>query len=568
MYLQVIAVGLFTAAVMFGAVAVVARIRIEVGPVDGFSMISGGLALASAILALGFYVADWLVVVLTTVVVCMVIPVIWFRFAVEYVGSTELVTARNMVLIGVPVFLGLLATVVVYGPQIIPGFVFPSQAEASTMMAVGLTAINLLQWFGLLYAGGLLLAGCGVLLWAYQRYPHLHSTTGILLGTFGILPWLSLFFGLQLEGISMIAFGGTSVVGMNVGAIAALGLIGPYPLFERVPSVGTIGPRTVLEELDDPVIVTDRSGRIIEINPAAQATFAPGEPGIGSSIDSFLGVPIDALDPIDVTDLETTDGRVLFSTTVSTLTGPHGTVLGYTVILRDMTDQSTRRQLLEVFHRILRHNLRNDMTVILGHLDEIERQGASGSIDPNIEAIQSRGSALLALSEKAREAERVLTLESTDNELTPLAPLVEQIFEQFRATSSATLRYESDGEYAISAPAELLNLIIENLVSNAIRHHDAADPWVTVTVSETQHQTYPAEIRVEDDGPGLPSDELAVMRAGSESPLVHGSGIGLWIVRLAVTKLGGTISFRDRDPRGTAVVIRLPTALGSSTPTD
>jgi len=64
-------------------------------------------------------------------------------------------------------------------------------------------------------------------------------------------------------------------------------------------------------------------------------------------------------------------------------------------------------------------------------------------------------------------------------------------------------------------------------------------------------------IRVDDDGPGLPEAERAVLESGSETPLVHGQGLGLWLVYWVVTGLDGdveVVEFRD----GTTVEVRLP----------
>jgi sensor histidine kinase regulating citrate/malate metabolism len=71
-----------------------------------------------------------------------------------------------------------------------------------------------------------------------------------------------------------------------------------------------------------------------------------------------------------------------------------------------------------------------------------------------------------------------------------------------------------------------------------------ADGWVAVSVA--------------DDGPGIEPTEYDVLKRGTETPLRHGSGIGLWIVKWGVDHLGGRISFDERDPRGTAVTVCVP----------
>jgi signal transduction histidine kinase len=68
------------------------------------------------------------------------------------------------------------------------------------------------------------------------------------------------------------------------------------------------------------------------------------------------------------------------------------------------------------------------------------------------------------------------------------------------------------------------------------------------------------EIVVEDDGPGIPDHQVAVLEEGAETPLAHGDGIGLWLVHWAVGTLRGDVRFEPRDDgeEGSRVRIRVP----------
>lgn len=67
------------------------------------------------------------------------------------------------------------------------------------------------------------------------------------------------------------------------------------------------------------------------------------------------------------------------------------------------------------------------------------------------------------------------------------------------------------------------------------------------------------EIAVADDGPGIPEQERAAIEEEAETSLVHGIGIGLWLIHWIVSSFGGEVTFAENDPRGSVLVLRIPT---------
>jgi len=97
-----------------------------------------------------------------------------------------------------------------------------------------------------------------------------------------------------------------------------------------------------------------------------------------------------------------------------------------------------------------------------------------------------------------------------------------------------------------------------HLVENGLEHGVKADP----SAEQVRINTYEADgktvIEVEDDGPGIPEDELAVLDRHGESALEHGSGVGLWLVDRIVEYSEATIEFETRP--GTTARIHLEQA--------
>ena len=72
------------------------------------------------------------------------------------------------------------------------------------------------------------------------------------------------------------------------------------------------------------------------------------------------------------------------------------------------------------------------------------------------------------------------------------------------------------------------------------------------------------EFSVADRGPGIPSHERAFLTEGEETPLVHGSGLGFWLVRMVARRVNGRIEVRDREPTGSVVALTVPLAIEPS----
>jgi signal transduction histidine kinase len=117
------------------------------------------------------------------------------------------------------------------------------------------------------------------------------------------------------------------------------------------------------------------------------------------------------------------------------------------------------------------------------------------------------------------------------------------------------IRTDLPGRAAVVS-LDLVDSAIDNVLENAIEHHDDDRPVIDVEVADTGSGE--VELRVTDDGPGIPAEELAALERGDEDPLTHTSGLGLWITKWIVSESGGSVEFEDNDPSGTVVSMRFP----------
>jgi signal transduction histidine kinase len=125
-------------------------------------------------------------------------------------------------------------------------------------------------------------------------------------------------------------------------------------------------------------------------------------------------------------------------------------------------------------------------------------------------------------------------------------------------TSSIRLEYnEHPDNVLISDPNQISN-VLANLLSNAVKYHrlNQDDPYIKVSFEKSDHQ---AIITVEDNGQGIPPQSLnkvfdMFFRASQET---EGTGLGLYIVKEALTKIKGKIDVGSTFGKGTIFTVVL-----------
>ena len=221
-------------------------------------------------------------------------------------------------------------------------------------------------------------------------------------------------------------------------------------------------------------------------------------------------------------------------------------------IQEDITAQKRRDRLIEVLNRVLRHNIGNDLNVISGFADTIAEQ-TEGESAQMASRIQQKSDQLAALSRKARKFQKAVDSDKS--------PAPHDILQDINAVVGnlrndfPEIEFSIEGEIneKVLATNGLL-LALAELGENAAEHSDS--PRITYRVDSTADGDI--AVYVIDNGLGLSSMERQVLKNGYETPLSHGSGIGLWMVNWVITDLGGEVTTSVDD--GTTVTIRLPPA--------
>ena len=327
--------------------------------------------------------------------------------------------------------------------------------------------------------------------------------------------------------------------------------------------------QAVIEHTTDVVTIVDANGQITYVSPSVDPKLSYTQLELVGTAVGDLFHPDDTeaveaeMEAVEGTNeathsqyrIETGDGE--WRMVETTVRGGRSTPVTDGVILttRDITDRYRHQQRRRVMNRVLRHDLRNDMNVVVGHA-EILVDALNDDRVRHAETIEQKASNLVRLGEKVRKIDQRLHGRDRALKRVALSRLVEDevqsLHERFPETAIRT-RIE---EASILGDT-LVRAAVTNLIENSIEHNDSQRPEVDVSVS-THPETGRVELEVADNGPGIPEAEQRVITAGIETPLEHISGLGLWLVKWIVEGMDGDLAIENTDPRGSVVRLSFP----------
>lgn len=218
------------------------------------------------------------------------------------------------------------------------------------------------------------------------------------------------------------------------------------------------------------------------------------------------------------------------------------------------TGREQRTHQLQILDRLLRHNLRNDMNVVLGQAETIVAKG-SPTMAEHARQIIETSDGLLAQVEKERTLNDVLQ-EGQAPAPVSVNTAVQHAVARVRAEyPGATITLDCpDDVTALAIPH--IETAIGELIENAVDHTDRESAAVAVTVTA---EPSTARIEIADNGPGIPEIERRLLTDSQDiDPLNHSQGLGLWLVYWIVSHSEGTLAFAENDPRGSTVILELP----------
>ena len=234
-------------------------------------------------------------------------------------------------------------------------------------------------------------------------------------------------------------------------------------------------------------------------------------------------------------------------------------------VARDVTAQETliaklekSNQDLDQFAYIASHDLKSPLNAIqkiAAWLEEDCHDILPQSSKEHLSLLKSRSQRMSRLLTDLLMYSRVGRYEYKDENVN-LKDMTTDIFELLDAPETFTC----DGQDAeLDVPRIPLEIILRNLVSNAIKHHDKSKGHIQVTYEQTPTSHM---IQVSDDGPGIPPElhkkATEMFQTLKSRDQVEGSGMGLAMVKKIIEHYNGHLKINSDGKRGTIVKVLWP----------
>jgi len=499
-----------------------------------------------------------------------VIPPLWLIFTLNFAGKEHFLT-RNRIL---ALFLVPIVTVVLVATNEYHHLHYRTLIlNTSGPVPVVEFETGIWYWIFTSYFYAMLILGAYLMIAKYQKSDTVFRKQNsiILVGTF--LPVIfNLFylagfqpFGLKID-ITPFGFIISSVV-------VAFGLI-RYQLFNIVP----IARDKIVEAMAEGIMVTDTSGRIVDVNPAMRKLLAPYvQQPIGLALTDLLPqlqLPENQFDPHGHHKLEinrTSDGiNRGYSITITPMFDKQS-FTGRIFVCKDVTEQREYAEKLESLNKlkdklfsIISHDLRSPLISLLdllslnneGMLSDEELRSFLPQLQKNVGYTSSLLENLLQWSKS--QLQNAVTRPVVIN-LQALGTTMIETFKDRSAEKGIVMEILIAENTQVMADRDMVEAVFRNLLSNAIKFCNRDD---TIRVSSEAGETH-TTICIADTGVGISDPDIDKLfkadtftKRGTMNE--QGTGLGLLLAKDFIEKNQGRIWVHSELGKGSEFYFTLP----------
>jgi PAS domain S-box-containing protein len=481
----------------------------------------------------------------------VLVPVAWFILALYYTGRKRYVTQTVITLLCIiPAFTVVLVATNPLHYLYYSGFT-PQVVDGITIWLYNhgpLFSISLVYTYILsIIAFFLVLNQFFVQLDRYWKQTFILLVASLIPFIFNII-YIAQPVGLPQYDITPISF-------TIMGLLIAFGII-RYRLFSELP----VAYSALFHNMTDGVFVTDTKGEVIDLNSAALT--AVGKPAswiVGKPLSSILpnfDIEWDCRDNSNEVRHEieiSIDGLKKYYEIIKIPLVSDNSDIGCLVTLRDITGRRnaqdalrTANMKLNLLSDITRHDINNQLTVLVGYLQLVKENCSDPGILAYIER-EERAAATIRQQIQFTGEYQDIGLE---------APTWQDIGKSFQEavhhhnTGDITIEDETGSLEVYADP--LFEKVFYNLVDNSLRYGGAQMNTIRVSVNERPDGLV---ITYEDNGAGIPDNEkIRIFKRGFGKT----GGQGLFLVREILSITGITIAETGVPGEGARFEIVVP----------
>ena len=348
----------------------------------------------------------------------------------------------------------------------------------------------------------------------------------------------------------------------------------------------------LLQSIGEGVIAVDSEGKIIFINPTVERMFNYYETKLeGKPYDHMFQLYDESGEPVppDQSPLHKTlqkrtpersdayfyrnyNEELIPVAVTSTPIELDGEYIGAIEVFRDTSEERAIARAKDEFVSLASHQLRTPLNAIKWYTERLLK---TAKLEPKelsyLETIHEDSVRMtdllgdylnvsrLELKTTDLQSKNIDPVQIIEDSLQDLAPLIKE--------KSLEIKRKIPDELAINTDAKLLSMVVQNLVSNAVKYTPDNG---TITISATKYsgadERYKEGIvmSVEDTGMGIPTEEqskLFTKLFRAKNALTsdeEGTGLGLYTTKAAIDRLGGRIWFDSKPGKGSQFSVTLP----------
>jgi two-component system phosphate regulon sensor histidine kinase PhoR len=331
--------------------------------------------------------------------------------------------------------------------------------------------------------------------------------------------------------------------------------------------------RRILEAMHEGVVVIDRDGRIVLVNPALRSTLLLGADAVGkllietvrhadlhNLVDRARRNPDDPPLELELPGLK--PRRVLVQ--AAPLAGDDQ---GLLLVFVDVTELRRLESLRRDFVANASHELRTPIAAVRSATETLQTGALSDPTAANrfLDIIERNAQRLQSLVEDMLELSKlesnVFKLKRDRVELQRIVPIVLALFRERAEKKGVRLTSElAPALAAVEGDPRALEHVLSNLVDNAVKYCPSGTRIVVRAIEDEAR----VRLVVSDNGPGIPAEHLPRVferfyrvDAGRSREL-GGTGLGLSIVKHMVDSMRGKVSVESAVGAGSTFTVSLP----------